>query len=93
MIKNVMCRSVCACVLRGNVHLLGDGGEVFTGFTYLSLPEEEKVGEDFQLRETGSLKSEQDTHQPGSATQETAKFPSLVAQGLKPEGETVGEEG
>lgn len=51
-----MCRSVYLYVLGEDVQFLGEEEVVLIGFT-LILPEGERVGNDFQLREAGSLKS------------------------------------
>lgn len=75
-----MCRSVCFYVLGEDVQFLGEEEVVVTGFI-LVLPEDERVGNDFQLREAGSL-SLRRICPPGAATLGTRKFPSLATQGI-----------
>lgn len=55
-----MGRNVCVFVLGEDIQLLGEEDEALTG-SILSLPEEESVRKDFQLREAGSLESEEES--------------------------------
>lgn len=55
--KECLCGGVCVPMCWGEVvWFLGEEEVVLTGFI-LILPEGERVGKDFQLRETGSLRS------------------------------------
>lgn len=59
MCGSVVFVCVCLYVLGEDAQFLGEEDNLLTGFI-LSLPEEERVGKDFQLREAGSLKSEKE---------------------------------